>query len=52
MANTEAVPDLFAAVAGQATSPRYATLPPPPGGETVADRPALGDCTDTGQPIR
>ena len=52
MANTEAVPDLFAAVAGQATSPRYATLPPPPGADPAAERPALGDCTDTGQPIR
>jgi hypothetical protein len=52
MANTEAVPDLFAAVAGQATSPRYATLPSPPASETVAERPELGDCTDTGRPIR
>lgn len=50
MANTEAVPDLFAAVAGQATSPRYATVPPPPGGETASERPALGDCTDTDRP--
>jgi hypothetical protein len=52
MANTEAVPDLFAAVAGQATSSRYATLPPPPGGETASERPALGDCTDTDRPTR
>jgi hypothetical protein len=52
MANTEAVPELFAAVAGEAASPRYATLPSPPADETLSERPALRDCTDTAQPVR
>jgi hypothetical protein len=52
MANTEAVPELFAAVAGEAASPRYATLPSPPADPALSEGPALRDCTDTGQPVR
>jgi hypothetical protein len=51
MANTEAVPDLFAAVAGEAAKPRYAVLPSPPADQTASERPALGDCTDATRPI-
>jgi hypothetical protein len=50
MANTEAVPDLFAAVAGEAAKPRYAALPSPPADQTASERPALGDCTDATRP--
>jgi Polyketide cyclase / dehydrase and lipid transport len=51
MANTEAVPELFAAVAGEAAKPRYVTLPAPPADQTVSERPALLDCTDTARPV-
>jgi hypothetical protein len=50
MANTEAVPELFAAVAAEAAKSRYATLPSPPVDHTVSERPALLDCTDTARP--
>ena len=50
MANTEAVPELFAAVAAEAAKSRYATLPSPPADHTVSERPALLDCTDTARP--
>lgn len=52
LANTEAVPQLFAAVASEASSPRYATLPSPPADGPLSERPALGDCTDTARPVR
>ena len=50
MANTEAVPELFAAVAAEAAKPRYATLPAPPAGPAGSEPPALGDCTDAARP--
>ena len=52
LANTEGIPQLFAAVATAATSPRYAALPPPPEGRWLAERPSLGDCADPPSPIR
>ena len=44
LANTEGVPQLFAAVSTAAASPRYASLPPPEE-RMPADRPSLGDCS-------
>ena len=52
MANTEGVPQIFAAVASAAASPRYATLPPPAEDGDLAERPPLGDCGDSGGPVR
>ena len=52
MANTEGVPQIFAAVASAAASPRYATLPPPAEDGDLAERPPLGDCGDSGGPAR
>ena len=46
MANTEAIPKLFAAVASEARSPRYATLAPPPEEGATTERPTLGGCAD------
>ncbi len=46
MANTEGVPQIFAAVASAAASPRYASLPPPPEEGDLAERPAMGDCAE------
>jgi hypothetical protein len=45
LANDQAVPRLFAAVASQAATPRYATLPRPTDG-AVAEPLSLGDCAD------
>ena len=47
MANTDAIPKLFAAVASEARSPRYATLAPPPEGGATTERLTLGGCADT-----
>lgn len=52
LANTEGVPQIFAAVASTAASPRYATLAAPTGDGELGDRPALADCADTSQPLR
>ena len=52
MANTEAVPQLFAAVASEASSARYAALPAPPADGPDSERAALGDCSDTARPVR
>ena len=52
MANSEGVPQIFAAVATAAASPRYATLPPPPEDGDLAERPSLGDCAEPPGPIR
>jgi Polyketide cyclase / dehydrase and lipid transport len=52
LANTEGIPQLFAAVSAAATSPRYATLPLPPEGNPLDERPPLGDCGDTRAPLR
>jgi hypothetical protein len=52
VANTEAVPQLFAAVASEASSPRYAALPSPPADDPLSERAALGDCSDTARPVR
>ena len=46
VANREAVPDLFAAVAREAATPRYAALPVPAAPVTVEARPPLSDCRD------
>jgi hypothetical protein len=46
MANTEGVPQIFAAVASAAASPRYASLPPPPEEGDLDERPAMGDCAE------
>jgi hypothetical protein len=50
LANTEGVPQLFAAVSTAAASPRYASLPPPPEDSAVAERPSPGGCADTPRP--
>lgn len=52
LANTEGIPQLFAAVSTAAASPRYAALPPPSVEGLLAERPSLGDCADTLPPIR
>ena len=52
LANTEGIPQLFAAVSAAATSARYASLPAPPPGTPLAERPSLGDCADTTPPFR
>ena len=46
MANTEGVPQIFAAVASAAATPRYASLPPPPEEGDLAERPPMGDCAE------
>ena len=46
MANTEGVPQIFAAVASAAASPRYASLPPAPEEGDLAERPPMGDCAE------
>jgi hypothetical protein len=51
LANREAVPDLFAAVAREAATPRYATQPAPDAPASLEARsapsaPALSDCSD------
>ncbi len=46
LANTEAIPKLFGAVASEARSPRYATLAAPPGEGATAERLTLGDCAE------
>ena len=51
LANTEGVPQLFAAVSDAAASPRYAALPPPPD-EASAPRPSLDGCADPALPDR
>jgi hypothetical protein len=52
LANTEAVPQLFAAVSTAAASPRYAGLPPPPADGDAPERPPLGDCAEPTGPVR
>lgn len=46
MANTEGIPQLFAAVATAAASPRYAATPPPAEDGAIVERPSLADCAD------
>jgi hypothetical protein len=46
MANSESIPQLFAAVATAAASPRYAATPPPAEDSTTGERPSLSDCAD------
>jgi len=46
LANTEGIPQLFAAVSAAAASARYASLPPPLEQGPIAERPSLGDCAD------
>jgi hypothetical protein len=48
LANTEGIPQLFAAVSSAAASPRYAGQPPPSEGGAVAERPSLAEC---GEPL-
>ena len=52
LANTEGIPQLFAAVSTAAKSSRYTSLPPPPEMTPLAERPALGECADTSAPVR
>lgn len=52
LANTEGIPQLYAAVATAARSPRYAGLSPPPDGNPLDERPPLGDCADGRAPLR
>jgi hypothetical protein len=52
MANTEGVPQIFAAVAAAAASPRYATQPAPSAGGDLAERPPIGDCGEPPPPAR
>ena len=52
MANTEGVPQIFAAVASAAASPRYATLPAPAEEGDLTERPSLGDCGEPPGPTR
>ncbi len=52
LANTEGIPQLFAAVAATTASPGYAALPLPPEGSPLAERPSLGDCAETPPPGR
>ena len=47
LANSEAVPDLFAAVAREAATPRYAALPAPSAPVALEARAPLSDCGDT-----
>ena len=51
LANDQAVPQLYAAVAAQAATPRYAMLPAP-GDGAAAEPLSLGDCADTTPPAR
>jgi hypothetical protein len=51
LANDQAVPQLYAAVAAQAATARYATLPAP-GDGAAAEPLSLGDCADTTPPAR
>jgi hypothetical protein len=46
LANSQAVPELFAAVAREATTPRYAGQPAPAAAPTAEARPSLSDCRD------
>jgi hypothetical protein len=46
LANSEAVPDLFAAVAREAATARYAALPAPAAPVTLEARAPLSDCGD------
>jgi hypothetical protein len=46
------VPQIFAAVASAAASPRYATLPVPSEEGDLAERPPIGDCAEPPTPIR
>ena len=46
LANSEAVPDLFAAVGREAATPRYATQPAPAAPAALEARPRLADCGD------
>jgi hypothetical protein len=51
LANDQAVPQLFAAVASQAATPRYAARPAP--GDAAAAEPlSPGDCADPTPPAR
>jgi hypothetical protein len=52
MANTEGIPQLFAAVATAAASPRYASAPPPAEDSAIVERPSLADCADAPPPVR
>ena len=52
LANTEGIPQLFAAVGATTASPRYASLPLPPEGSSLAERPSLGDCAHPPPPGR
>ncbi|HTE64685.1 MAG TPA: SRPBCC family protein [Candidatus Binatia bacterium] len=52
LANTEGIPQLFAAVSTAAKSSRYASLPPPLEMNPLAERPSLGECADTSAPVR
>ena len=52
LANTEGIPQLFAAVSATARGPGYASRPAPPEGSPLVDRPSLGDCADTTPPFR
>jgi len=51
LANDQAVPQLFAAVASQAATPRYAALPRPADG-AAAEPLSLGDCADPAPSVR
>ena len=51
LANDQAVPQLFAAVANQAATPRYAALPRPADG-AAAEPLSLGDCADPAPSVR
>ena len=46
LANTEGIPQLFAAVAAAATTPRYASLPVPAEDRMGGESPSLVDCAD------
>jgi hypothetical protein len=52
LANDQAVPQLYAAVAAQAATPRYATLPAPGDGAAAEEPLSLADCADTTPPAR
>ena len=47
LANTEGIPQLFAAVATAAATPRYASLSAPTEESAVAERPSLAGCAET-----
>jgi len=51
LANDQAVPQLFAAVASQAATPRYAALPRPADG-AAAEPLSLGNCADPAPSVR